>query len=510
MESAMRLGKILRQEWLLLAILILVSLSSQIIFIRPVSLSDEMEYYRIAVNFPRLPNNPSHWSMRLGVILPVAVLYRLFSHSELTYYFLPISSTLLLVVSTYLIGRMLFNRMVGAASAMWMSFLPYFLLESGNLLPDITASACITTAIMLLIAIRDQTNNNNLRWICLLSGVLFGWAYLSKEYFAIFALIIPIIFWRFDIPKKHLLWVAIGISLAVAIEFAIHAIRYGNPLLRLTTSQPRETLGFIERDVIRIMSFLFIRLAAYRGKFSIIIAATGLVYLTIMSVRKSKNHQFLLAWILMVYLFFTAMGLLPVLFGWEDEVLLRLHIFRYWIPLLPPLAIGGAAALEYVLQFIFKKAVTNKKFSHIIPALVLALIISAANAFNIFNVSRNTKFLRTESNHYQELRTYLTNSNNSDATIWIVRDLKIGYEYVLPIYTHTTFGKQIWDGQIKYLNTDGLFLKADEVRMGSVLIDRNYFNPDFYRIPGYLADIPSHWQLIFESSNGRIAIYDVR
>jgi 4-amino-4-deoxy-L-arabinose transferase-like glycosyltransferase len=505
----MQISKIVRQEWLLLTLLILVSLSSQLIFIRPVSLSDEMIYYRNAVNFPRLPQSPNHWSMRLGIVLPVGILYRIFGHSELVYYFLPISSTILLVASTYLIGCMLFSRLVGAAAALWFSFLPYFLLETGNLLPDITASACITTAIMLLIAARNETKNTDLRWICLLSGVLFGWAYLSKEYFAVFALIIPIIFWQFRIPRKYLLWVAFGISLMVAIEFGVHTIRYGSPLLRLTTSQPRETTGHIERDVIRIMGFFFIRLSRYRGIFSIFITVSGMAYLTIRSSRRSPTHLVLLTWVLMIYTFFTMLGLLPILLSWKGAVLLRLHIFRYWIPLLPPLAIGGVAALEFGLQFMFKKAFPKKTLPLIIPAMVLALIISAACVFNIFNVSKSTKFLRTESNHYQELRTYLTISNNTDTTIWIVRDLKIGYEYVLPIYAHTTFGKQIWNGQIKYLNTDGVFLKADEVCMGTVLIDRDNFNPDFYRIPRYLADIPENWQLVFESSNGQIAIYDV-
>ena len=506
----MQLSKVVRQEWLLLTVLILVSLSSQIIFIVPVTLSDQMVYYHTAVNFPRLPQNPSHWSMRLGVVLPVAVIYRIFGHSEFTYYFLPISSTILLVASTYLIGRMLFNRVVGAAAALWLSFLPYFLLESGNLLPDITASACVTTAIMLLLAIRDEPNGKSQRWIYLLSGALFGWGYLAKEYFAVFAVIIPLIFWLFKIPGKRLAWIAAGISLMVAIEFGIHAVSYGNPLLRLTTSQPRETIGYIERDVLHIIGLFFIRLSRYRGLFSILIAASGLTYLIIQSIQRSKIHLVLLIWFLMVYIFFTVLGLLPVLLNWEDTVLLRLHVFRYWIPLLPPLAIASAAALNCLIRRVVKPFTPHNRSIRSFTGLLLALVFIAAGINNILAVWSSPKFTRTESGHYLELRAYLRENVQADREMWIVRDLKIGYEYVLPIYAHTPFGKENWRGTIKYLNTDGLFLRADEITTGSVLVDRVHFNPAAYPIPVYLADIPENWRLAFQSRNGRIAIYDVR
>jgi len=505
----MQVNKILKRDWLLLIVLILISLSSQIIFIRPVTLSDQMAYYGTAVQFPRLPENPSHWSMRLGVVLPVAVLYRVFGHSEFVYYFLPISSTILLVVSTYLIGRMLFNPLVGTAAAIWMSFLPYFLLESGNLLPDITASACITTGIMLMLLITNLSKRKKSWWIWMLVGAFFGWAYLSKEYFAVFAIIIPVFFWLFKIPKKDFLPVVIGVVAVIMVEFTLHTIAYGNPLQRLSTSQPRGTDGFIERDVLHILELFFVRLAGYQGWITVLIAAGGLIYLVVFSVKRSKTHRFLIAWILMIYLFLTAVGLLPTLLHWKNTVLLRLHLFRYWFPMLPPLAIGSAAALDHTLHILVKKISSKAKNRNTLYAFGMIFIFSAASIFNMLAVQSSTKFLRNGGGHYQELRSYLQDKNRSGVKIWIVRDLKVGYEYVLPIFSHTTFGREVWNGRIKYLNTDGVFLKAEEISDGSVLIDHVHFNPEAYPIPDYLEDIPDNWQLAFESSNARITIYDV-
>ena len=90
-----------------------------------------------------------------------------------------------------------------------------------------------------------------------------------------------------------------------------------------------------------------------------------------------------------------------------------------------------------------------------------------------------------------------------------MRDLKVGYEHILPIYMNDFFGRDIWSGEYKYLNTGALFLKPDEITTGRVLIDRHWFNPDFVRIPLYLSDIPETWTLAFETSNGWLALYAV-
>jgi len=503
------MSKIAKLEWLLLTLIILLSLTSQFFFIMPVTLSDEMIYYRAAVQFPRMTETPNHWTMRLGVVLPVAVLYRIFGHSEIAYYFLPISSTLLLTISTYLIGRMLFNPLIGLIASAWMSLLPHFLLESGNLLPDSTATACITTGILLILSMRADPGKKAGKWICLASGALFGWAYLAKEYFAVFALIVPIIFFIYKIPIKYLLLFSLGVVASISIEFAIHTLAYGNPLIRLSTSQPRETTAQIETDTLKIMRLFFIRMAGYRGAASSIITATGLISLGFMSFKRSKPHQVLFTWIMVVYIFFTLLGLLPVILKWENEVILRLHLFRYWMPLLPPLAIGCAAVWDSAIHKILSRRIKNHQKARIISSIFVILVFVAASTMGISAVKKNMKFVHTGSAHYQELRAYLANPSNANTEIWVVRDLKIGYEYVLPIYANKPLGKDIWNGQIKYLNTDGQFLDAGEITNGSVLIDRVHFNPQSYPIPQYLATPPDNWELAFESSNQRIALYHI-
>lgn len=505
----MFMRKIVRSNAFLLAFIILVSITSQALFIRPIVLSDQMIYYRFAVNFPRLPETPDHWSMRLGLIIPTAVLYRILGHCELTYYFLPFFSTIILVISTYLIGQTLFNKRVGLVSALWISWLPYFLLESGNLLPDITASACIIFAIALLLLLKDCSKSKLFSWANLFIGALFGWAYLTKEYFAIFTLIIPLIFWIFNIPFRYLISFTIGVLLIISIEFTINFVTYGNPLLRLSTTQPRETLGFIESDIIKIVGYPFILLRKYNGEGTIFISLVGLIGLFIMVIRKSRRHLILLAWIGLIYIFFTSLGLLPVIFNWENIVLLRLHKFRYWIPILPPLIISGISAMDSLIINFLSKDKTNEGIRIIASGLMIVGLLIFSSLRGINAVKDNKKFVNVDSAHYFELREYLVETSSPDAIMWIIRDLKIGYEYLLPIYSHDFFGREIWQGTQKYINTNNEFLKVDEIASGYILVDRVLFNPDSFTLPDYLSDPPATWQLVFESSNSRIAIYQV-
>jgi hypothetical protein len=93
--------------------------------------------------------------------------------------------------------------------------------------------------------------------------------------------------------------------------------------------------------------------------------------------------------------------------------------------------------------------------------------------------------------------------------IWINRDNFIAYDRILPIYAHDFFGRKIWDGQYKYLNYGNEYIPSENITYGKVIIDRERFDPAFRGLPEYLSNIPDNWRLVFESTNKKIAIYEV-
>ena len=506
--------KILKTDLLPISILVFIAIGVQFVFLNPPILSDQMEYYITAVRFPHLPTNPNIGSMRIGLELPVAVLYRIFGTSEVAYYTVPILSAALLSFSIYLISKSLFSRRVGFFSGLWVVFIPNLIQDAGHLSPDLPATACSAAAFAVLFTFfgdkehkRDFSSKSSL-WIFILAGLLFGWSYLIKEYLAILFLLIPLVFRMLDIPYRHLLPVALSMLLMYGIEVAVGIIYYQNPLIRFLAASPRETTGEIQKDVSRIVTYFALLLSKAGGEGILALMGLGVLNSMLQSFRKQKSHIFLLTWVLLIYVLFTFAGLLPVIFNWEGIVLLRLHKFRYWVPILPPLVIGAVAMLDaffaWIKGFLPKVRISENTF----VSFFLAVLLSLTAARGINNIKNDPDFIRNGADHYLELRAYLKANDNPDDIIWIDRDNKRAFERILPMYIRNPFGKLIWHGSTKYINTEKLYLRADEIDQGYIIVDRDFMTPSS-SLPSYLYDAPDDWQLVFESENKKLALYKV-
>jgi len=498
-------------------ILILFAIIIQLILLTPPYLSDQMEYYFTATKFPHLQSPPNHWGMRIGLILPVAVIFRIFGHAEITFYFIPLISILILVAAVYYLGSGIANKRVGMVSALWISMAPGLLFQSMQLLPDIPATACIVVGFALIASIekikghRDKDGNQrNIFLLYLLVGLVFGYAYLIKEYFLIFIVLIPIGFWAFNISLRNLVPVAVGVLLIFFAEAVFNIIFYHDPLVRLSTANPREIVGFIERQLKDILMYLPNFLMMKGGEGTLILSVFALIHFIIQSIKNNRRIIFLFVWVLFIFFFLISISLLPVIFSWENSILLRLHILRYWVLILPPFIIGGVSALQAMLTWIVNKTKVTQELQRtivLISMFVLA-IISGARGFSV--VFTDESLIRNGQDHYLELREYLKKTSSPEEVIWINRDNFIAYDRLLPIYAHDFFGRKIWEGQYKYLNFGNEYISPEEITYGKVIIDRERFNPAFRGLPEYLSEIPDNWELDFESTNHKIAIYQVQ
>lgn len=487
----------------------------QAFFISPPILSDDMEYFYWATKFPHMPQQPTHWSLRSGLILPVAVLYRIFGYAEIAYYVVPFASLALLTCGTCWLGSRLFNPRVGLFAALWLAVIPSLLIESTLLLPDIPATACVTVGFAILASLARKTNEVGQAqpassWWYLLAGVFFGWAYLVKEYYLLFILVIPIAWVTFRLPWKKIIVFLAGMAAMAGIEAVLGILIYGNPFIRLMTAQPRETFGFIERDILRIATYFPSLLRQKGGWGSLALSITGLTAMAVGVFKKSRPFAFLLGWVLIPYVLFTAIGLLPVFFSWEDVTLLRLHKFRYWTLILPPLFIAGAAGLEWAALWLINKSKVSVRRTLPVLNLALTLLITASTLIGMQGVYNFFNLIRNGADHYLELRDYLDAHDDEVDLIWINRDIKVSFDRILPMYKNNFWGQAVWEGRVKYLNTGQEYLREDELTSGWLLVDRYFFKTRFQRIPEYLENPPEDWTLVFESEDKEIALYEVR
>ena len=134
------------------------------------------------------------------------------------------------------------------------------------------------------------------------------------------------------------------------------------------------------------------------------------------------------------------------------------------------------------------------------------VIISGLWGFS--SIKYNKHFVRNGSDHYIELRNFLQENNHTDREFWVIRDIGTAYEPIIRIYTHDFWGKEIWYGKIKYLNNGYDFKELDEIpSSGYTIVDRDYYNPDYFAVPDYLGTPPETWEIVFESENKQIALY---
>jgi hypothetical protein len=205
-------------------------------------------------------------------------------------------------------------------------------------------------------------------------------------------------------------------------------------------------------------------------------------------------------WAGLIYGLFTFAGLLPVLFQWEGTTLLRLHKFRYWIPILPPLVLMGALAIEQLFSTLFGKVFSSRQTVKYLSLGALSIVLVLVSIRGLGVISSDPDFIRNGASHYMELRTYLKEHGENIDLIWIDRDNKRAFERVLPMYEHNIFGRPIWNGEHKYINTDNLYLRAEEINTGFIIVDRDFMVPKTYGVPQYLVETPENWHLVFEST----------
>ena len=170
----------LKTYQLLLAIL-LFALSLRLIFFTGTGSSDELDYYTFAndVNKGLFKLQINHFSFRIGLIYPVALIFSIFGINEFTANFLVLVFSLASILLIFFLGKYFFNDKVGITAAFLLSFYPLDVFFSTRLLPDLPAAFFMGLSVLLFFYGEDNKKKQNLYYT--LSGIALGLGYLIKE-----------------------------------------------------------------------------------------------------------------------------------------------------------------------------------------------------------------------------------------------------------------------------------------------------------------------------------------
>ena len=506
-------------DWLFVATLVAGYGVLQTIYLKPPFLSDQLHYLLDASLLPDV-TWPEHQTLRIGLVLPVRLALEIFGYSEAAYYAMPYLSGAGLVTATYWLGRLLGSRPVGVAAAILVMFNPYVLLDSSDLLPDIPATTLFTAAGALLCwaGLRSEQRPLSpvaLRSVLLTAGLAIGWSYLTRELIVFWFPVVVLILVAYRFPARLWGWVTAPAAALFGLELAWGAIFHGNAFARISAAlnQP-ESPFWRQEEVEQLIAIgeipdtpVDLLLALPR---QLLGSQVGWVFLTLAAVlmlgalvSRDRRVVILAAWALGPFVLVMAI----VLGTWAmDARILRPEKLRYWIPLWPPLVVGGFVTLQLLGRRLAGRP------GLVGASIVLTVVVAATATVTTRDLADTDVFIRTGADYLLDVREWLATEGQACEVLWTDADHWRATTRVLPLYTKTFWGNSLWDGEIRHLNQGLEFRPRAQVDGGALVRNRiSLTRRSLERapLPEYLLDPPEDWPVLMDSGDDRFRIYGV-
>jgi 4-amino-4-deoxy-L-arabinose transferase-like glycosyltransferase len=206
---------------------------------------DDAEYARFAAlladgrEFPRDYAGPGVFPLRLGVVAPTAVVFRLFGVNEWTMVLYPLVLSLASIVLIYICASLFFEWRGGLIAAALLAAYYTDIDSATRLLPDLPGAFFALLGVTIVLArYRRPAPPSRMWWWGIAAGLAFGASWLCKEavaYMAPFCLVLMYLTIKRDGKPMWLLWggvAAASLSILV-VEALAYAASTGDLLFRL-------------------------------------------------------------------------------------------------------------------------------------------------------------------------------------------------------------------------------------------------------------------------------------
>lgn len=216
-----------------LVLILLFGLALRLFFFSGVGTSDPLAYsvyaYHLSIN--DYLSTMHQVNARIGVLIPVALLYRLFGVNDYTSTFFILAASLGSIILIFYFGRLLFNDKVGLLAAFLLSIFPLDVINSTKLLSDIPSAFFAGLSIFLFLK-GEKINGSKTCIYYILSGLSMGIAVSIREMAALLLLffIIYVIYSRKFKPSYSI--IALSFFAVTALEMAFFHFFAGDALFR--------------------------------------------------------------------------------------------------------------------------------------------------------------------------------------------------------------------------------------------------------------------------------------
>ncbi len=474
--------------------------------------SDQLNYLDFAHNLPNVPDTPAvyHQFQRIGLVAPLAVAIKLFGYTSLAYYAVPIMASVALAFAVFLLGALLFNRVVGLAASLLAIGNSAIFVDLAAPLPDVLSAALFCWAMVLAIALRLEhprvaATHRRRNGALLGIGILLGWSYLTREFIVLLWPLVPIVLFR-SVGFRGLAWVALPLALVGIGELALNSLLYQDPLARVRSvlghgegpmSSP--ALGYY-RDQERL--WYVNRLPEELGMLPEGGWLTAALVATVAGAIASPSHRLLLGWV-------ASLGVPLLLLGGvldPSEPMLRLSNLRYWFPIVPAISLGGVGATWLAARWLLRMVEVPLAARDVVAGILALAAALVPLSMASDERSDDPRYVAAGAVQLDELRSWLATSDPPVERLWADSRTR----RIVPLVAAKWGSEQGWSGEVLALSA------ADEPRPGDHVLlysadrgvcgrCRNALEP----VLGSPASVPASWTPAFATDDGIVQVFEV-
>lgn len=229
-------GPTTRTTMLLMGLIILFAVIIRIITFGGVLGTDDVS---IASNALRIAEHgffvpTGHYGARIGLTIPLSVIFSTFGTGEWQMALIPFASSLLGIVLAFSIGKRAGGDCVGLVAAALLAIYPLDIFDSTTLFPDLPLGA--TMALTFYLAIRASESEKPMPWL-VASGLVWGLAYLIKITAIFLGPAMLALLLLKEVRLKHLLIIGAVFAGVILAENTYYWMETGHFLHRLKVIQ---------------------------------------------------------------------------------------------------------------------------------------------------------------------------------------------------------------------------------------------------------------------------------
>lgn len=227
-----------KRNAILLAAIIILGLILRWYFFAGVGTSDDLLNTKYSYDISKnvFPTTENQANSRIGLLIPVSVIYKIFGINDYTSTALILLTSLGGILLIYFFGKSFFNAKIGLLAAFLLAIFPLDVIYSTRFLSDLPSAFFSSLAIYIFLKCEKMQNNNYKKYaLYLFCGILMGISFSIRE-MAVLAILFFLVYTLYNRKfKPHYLLVAAGFLLIIFAEMVFFYLHTGNPFYRFNS-----------------------------------------------------------------------------------------------------------------------------------------------------------------------------------------------------------------------------------------------------------------------------------